>query len=101
MYDLFFDINIRDLSIVNGDFATTNNPSVQNASIIKEARCFSPNNPTLGVGLMESINSPVSVLNYEMNRVIDQCKKDGASIARFTITNKNGVSNIDMEVKYQ
>jgi hypothetical protein len=99
-FDLFFDINTRDLSIENGDFVMTDNPSVQNASILKEARCFSPNNPTFGVGLMESINSPVSVLNYEMSRWADQVKKDGAQIAKYQITNKDKVSNIDIQVKY-
>ena len=100
MVDLLFDINARDLQVVNGDFVTTDDASVQNASIIKEARVFSPNNPAFGVGLMESINAPVPGLNYEMNRVMDQIRQDGATIARFTITNKNRISNIEMEVKY-
>ena len=78
--DLLWDVNLRDLAIQNGDFVLTDNPSVQNASILKEARAFSPNNPTFGIGLMESINSPVSVLAYEMNRWISQVKSDGAQM---------------------
>jgi hypothetical protein len=101
MLDLFFDINTRDLRIENGDFAMTTNPSVQNASIIKEARCFSLFGPAYGVGLMESINSPVSVLVYEMQRWEDQVRKDGAVIARFNVTNKDRISNIDIEVSYE
>lgn len=100
MIDLEFDINTRDLRIENGDFVMTSNPSVQNGSILKEARCVSPLNAVYGIGLMESINSPVSVLVYEMNRWISQVKKDGAKIARFDVTNKNKVSKIDIEISY-
>lgn len=100
MYDLFFDINMRDLSIENGDFSMTDNPSVQNGSIIKEARAFSPNAPAWGKGLMESINSPVSVLNYEMNLWEDQVKRDGAVLAKFEIKNKNSISEINIQIGY-
>jgi hypothetical protein len=98
--DLFFNINDRDLVIKNGDFVMTENTSVQNGSIIKESRCFSPLNPIFGVGLMESINAPVSKLVYEMSRWEDQVIKDGAIIAKSKITNQNGISNIDIEIKY-
>ena len=100
MKDLFWDVNTRDLVIENGDFKMTDNPSVQNATIMKESRCFSVNYPAWGIGLMESINSPVQVLVYEMNRWVDQVKKDGAQIAKFDIKNANSVSNIDIEIKY-
>jgi hypothetical protein len=49
---------------------------------------------------MESINAPIPKLVYEMSRWEDQVTKDGAIIARSKITNKNGISNIEIEIKY-
>jgi hypothetical protein len=100
MYDLFFDINKRDLVIENGDFSMTSNPSVQNGAILKEARAFSASNPVWGIGLMEAINAPVSKMAYEMNRWADQAKKDGATIARYTLANDGKETTIDIEVSY-
>ena len=100
MFDFQFSVNDRDLSIENGDFAMTTNASVQNGSILKEARAFSANNPIWGIGLMEAINAPVSKMAYEMSRWADQTKKDGATVARYTLTNNAGVTNIEIEVSY-
>ena len=98
--DLYFDINTRDILIENGDFALIENCSVQNGSILKEARAFDPLSPNWGVGLMEIINAPISVVNYEMNRWVAQAHNDGAKIARYTISNANKITVINIEVAY-
>ena len=60
MIDLNFDISKRDISIVNGDFSETENCSVQNGTILKEARVFDALNPVWGIGLFDTLNAPVS-----------------------------------------
>ena len=85
MGDLKFDPETRDLVIQNGDFVLETNPSVQNGAIIRDAHCFSLRNPIYGIGLQRIINSPVPVINFEMNRWVTQVKADGATKASFTI----------------
>jgi hypothetical protein len=98
--DIFFNINNRDILIENGDFALIDNPSVQNGSLLKECRCLNPLSPIFGIGLGEIINSPLSVVDYEMSRWSDMAKKDGAQIAKYSITNANKVTAINIEISY-
>jgi len=102
MNDITFDINTRDLVISSGDFATTGNPSVQNGSIIKEARCLSPLSPIWGIGLMDIINAPVEKTNYEMSRWSQQAKDDGAVKATSQVTNDpvSKITNINIQIQY-
>ena len=93
--DLAFNLNTRDIDTEN---AITTNASVQNAGIIKEARCFSPLQPVWGIGLGNIINSPVGKVNFEMNRWKDQMVKDGAFVARFTINQDNGNGNTKITI---
>ena len=101
MTDIYFDINKRDVVIENGDFALIDNIAVQSGSILKEARVFDPLNPVFGIGLPDTINAPLSKMNYEMARWAEQAKKDGASKASFKITNSNEVTNIEILVDYE
>lgn len=103
MTDLFFSVNDRDLLIEDGDFALIDNISVQAGAILKECRVISQGNPIYGIGLMETINDPVSKAYYEMTRWAKQAKDDGAGIARFKITNDatDKVTNIDIEISYE
>ena len=100
MKDLFFNINTRDISTTE---PFTTNPSVQNAGILKEARCFSPLQPVWGIGLGNIINGPVQNVNFEMNRWKDQIQKDGGK-GRFTINTSNDGANtivsIDIQAAY-
>jgi hypothetical protein len=99
MTDFYFDINLRDL-VVSNDLALIDNCSVQNGSILKEAHVFSLKNPIWGIGLESTINAPLSKVNYEMSRWGDQAKKDGAKKAKYTITNKDNVTDITIDIAY-
>lgn len=94
MGDLQFDPETRDAVILKGDFVFTNNPSVQNGAIIRDAHCFSLRFPIYGIGLQRIINSPVDRINFEMNRWITQVKTDGAKKANFTIDPIDGNKHV-------
>ena len=89
MTDLEFDITTRELVVENGDFKHTSKPSVQYGGIIRDSRCAFLRTPTIGVGIQEIINSPISEVNYEMNRWKQMCIADGAKVADFTLSNNN------------
>ena len=95
MGDLQYNPQTRDLVITKGDFTMTDNPSVQNGAIIRDAHCFSLRFPVYGIGLQRVINAPLQVINYEMNRWVTQVKSDGAKKATFTaeIVNKTAIVN--------
>lgn len=100
--DLQFNINTRDLDIYLGDIALTNNTSVQNGSILKEAHCFDPINPFWGIGLYNVLNSPVALCNHEMNRWKSQAIQDGATKAAFTLSNIDGkTTDIEILISYE
>ena len=99
--DIYFDINTRDLPIQNGDFELITECSVINASILKEARVFDTLNPVFGIGLYDTLNAPLSKMQQEMSRWQDQCKRDGAKIARFTLANAKKVTDIEISVSYE
>ena len=100
MGDLQFDPKKRDLVITNGDFTYIPDPSVQNGAVIRDAHCFSLRFPTFGIGLQRIINSPIRVINYEMNRWKQQAKNDGAKKADFSIELTNGHARISNTVSY-
>jgi hypothetical protein len=100
MGDLFFDPIARDLVITDGDFTFTDNPSIQNAEIMKDAHCFSILKPIFGIGLQRVMNAPVRVVNFEMNRWQQQVLQDGATKANFTITIVNNEPKIDITISY-
>ena len=98
--DLYFSINDRDLVVQNGDFELISECSVQNASILKEARVFDPLNPVYGIGLYDTLNANLGKMQQEMSRWQDQCKRDGATVAKFTLNNTNKVTDIEISVSY-
>jgi hypothetical protein len=98
--DIYFDINIRDVVMQGGDIALIQNSSVQNGSVLKEAHCFSPKNPIWGIGLESTLNAPVQKANYEMGRWADQAKKDGAKKAKYTVINKDNITDITIDIAY-
>ena len=100
MGDLLFDPAIRDLVIENGDFVFTDNPSVQNGAVIRDAHCFSINNPIFGIGLQRIINAPLATINFEMNRWKTQCKNDGATKATFTAAIVNSQATVNNDISY-
>jgi hypothetical protein len=100
MGDLYFNPETRDLIIKNGDFVITDNPSIQNGAIMRDAHCFSIYNPIYGIGLERVINSGISKVNYEMNRWKSQVKQDGATQANFDPSSENNIVNVDISISY-
>ena len=84
MLDLKFDIRTRELVLTDGDFVSTENPSIQNGGIIQFSRCAFLSNPMLGIGMEDVINANDVKTAYEMNRWQQQAKSDGATVARWT-----------------
>ena len=101
MIDITFDPVARDLVIQNGDFVETTNPSVQNGAILRDAKCFSIQNPIYGIGLQGAINAPLSEINYLMGRWKQQVKADGALQASFTAQIINGQTTVNTQIAYQ
>lgn len=103
MTDFLFDTNKRDLVIKNGNLVLTDNPSVQNGLIIRDARCVNVYSPVTGIGF-NPINSQSSQIVFDLNRWKKQVKQDGAIIADYTIEQKgfpNAEVNINMNIAYQ
>lgn len=97
MFDILFDIHTREI-VMNGsgstsDFATTQNPSDQNAGILVIGQGFNPEFPMFGVGINNTINGNANNLAYELNRWKAQSFIDnrgggqGAIVAKWTATN--------------
>ena len=98
--DILWDISARDLTIENGDFVLQSNSSAVNGGVIKECDIVDPTNPYYGIGLSDAINAPVDVATFQMNRWISQVKRDGAVMANFSITNKDNITNIAINIQY-
>ena len=76
---LVWDCNTRDIVFdSDGDFATTDNPSAQNAGIILEARAFNILQPQFGIGYNSQVlGGNVANATYELNRALAQISADG------------------------
>lgn len=102
MKDLSFNINTRELEVVNGQISITKDSSVQNGGIIKDTRCINVLSPILGVGF-NPINSQMNENISELNRWKAQCKSDGAKVANYTATSTgitNTILNVDINISY-
>lgn len=99
--DILFDIGTREIVMKNDDFATTDNPSVQNGGIIEAGKGFNPENPLLGIGLLKGLQGAnAQRLTFDMNRWKSQCINDGATLARWTGTMNFGKANVQSEISY-
>jgi hypothetical protein len=102
MRSLQFNTDTREIVISNGITQTTNNPSIQNGVIIRDARCINVFLPILGVGF-NPINSQSDSVVFELNRWKNQCLQDGAKEATYNIKMIgvfNVTSNIDYTIGY-
>ena len=103
MKDLAFDTTTRELMLSNGDFALTDNPSIQNGMIIKDCKGINILSPILGIGF-NPINAQANSIVFDLNRWKKQCKQDGAIVADFFLKQSGiptSVSNIDYNIAYQ
>jgi hypothetical protein len=104
MLDIEFDITTREVVTTappfsgNFDFATTDNPSVQNGGNILYSRCANPLAPMIGIGILEVMGSNNSKVAYEMNRWQAMTTNDGAVLAKWTATNTGG-NNTGIDIK--
>ena len=102
MFDFAFDIQARDMVMDGGSFATTTNPSAQNGGIIETSRCAFLTNPMLGIGIEEMMGGNNVKVAYEMNRWQNQCKNDGATLAKWTTKQiANNGFKIDTQISYE
>jgi len=101
MKDILFDITTREIVMKNNDFATTENPSVQNGGIILYSQCANPLVPMMGVGILNIINGNMTKAAYELNRWQAQAKTDGATIATWTAEPIGGSANIHTDISYE
>lgn len=107
MLDIVFDIITREIvmtgSGVTSDFATTDNPSVQNGGILLRSKVAVLTNPMYGIGLPEQVmGSHASVVTAELNRWKAMCIKDGGTLAKWAATvSPQGVLTLNsIEVDY-
>lgn len=98
MRSLQFDTETREIVLSNGKTQTTNNPSIQNGIIIRDARCINVYSPVLGIGL-NPINSQSDKIVFQLNKWKTQCLQDGATTAEFDL-NMTGVSNVTTDIDY-
>lgn len=101
MTDLAFDIDAQDMVMTNGDFTSTDSPSVQNGGIILLARAFNVNNLILGINVNQIRAAKVTQANYEMNRWKQQVISDGGQATVTSISDGEGDTDFDWQVKYQ
>lgn len=100
MLDILFDINARDCIMNNGDFTTTNNPSVQNGGLLLLARATNILNLIMGIGINQVRGGSVAQAAYEMNRWVSQVKTDGGD-ASYTVTGSGPQdANFSWKVNY-
>lgn len=101
MTDIEFDITTREIVLAeDDDFSVIENPSVQNGGIIQYSRCAFVNNPMLGIGMEQIINSNDISAAYEMNRWQSQCKNDGATIAKWSGTTNGNNLVVKTQISY-
>lgn len=93
MKDILYDIKKRDVVMTaNNDFATTDNPSVQNGGLLLLARANNIKNLIMGIGINQIRGGTVAQAAYEMSRWKQQVKEDGG---RGTVnTTSDGEGNV-------
>lgn len=86
MNDIIFALATREIVLKNNDFATTENPDVQNGGILLYGICINPYLPIFGVGLTpDVINGNRKNFIVQLNRWQQQAYQDGATIARWSL----------------
>jgi hypothetical protein len=102
MYDISFDIESREIIMKNNDFATTDNPSVQNGGIMLYSRCANLQFPMAGIGVEDMIGAGLTKATYELNRWQAMAKNDGATVAKWKAEQlPGGIIAIEPEVSYE
>ena len=96
MLDVAFDIVTREIVMKDNDFATTDNPSIQNGGILLYSRCARLQFPMAGIGIEYLMGADMTIAAFEMNRWQIMAKNDGATIARWS-----AVPFIDNQVAIQ
>ena len=101
MEDILFDPITREIQFENGDFALTEDPSIQNGMILKDSTCANIYFPTLGVGVNENLmNSPIEKVISLMNIWKIQALQDGATRANYKANQSNNNVDIEIDVSY-
>ena len=101
MTDIYFDPIEQEIVFENGDFKLTDDPSIQNGMILKDAICANIYYPSLGVGVgVNLINSPIERTVNLMNIWAQQCKQDGASKADYKLSQTGNNIDIEIDVNY-
>lgn len=102
--DIIFDPILRDLVFApDGDFATTDNPSTQNGTILLEARCMNILQPQFGIGFNSQVlGGDTSQAAFQLNRWTAMVRADGG-VANWKRKNNPPNINFDFEgnVSYQ
>lgn len=101
MKDLQYDIKARDLVVSNGDFVTTDNPSVQNGYLILAFRGINSKNPILGINVNQVSRGSVLQANYEFNRWRQQVVQDGGRASITSTTDVEGNVTFKWTVSYE
>lgn len=102
MFDLSWNIEIQDLNVTGSgttmDFATTENPSVQNGAILLLARGMNVNAPNYGIGIGENINGNSTTAAVQYNRWKGMCFGDGATICIWNY--KPAIQDVQLQISY-
>lgn len=102
--DIVFNPITRDLEFApDGDFATTDNPSTQNGTIMLEARCMNILFPTFGIGFNSQVlGGNTSQAAFQLNRWVSQIRADSGAGSWKRKANPPGVQfDFECEVSYQ
>lgn len=94
MNDIVFDTNVRDILFApDGDFLLTSNPSVQNGSILLQARCMNILQPQFGIGYNSQVlGSDETQAAFQLNRWIAQINSDNGTGSWIKIPNPPNVN---------
>lgn len=100
--DILFNSVTREIVFAsNGDFETTDNPSVQNGAIILEARVFNIQKPQYGIGFnSQIIGGPRSQAALQLNRWVQQIQSEGAKAKWNALQANNADFSFEADVNY-
>lgn len=101
MNDIVFDIEKMNVVLVNGDFTTTDNPSVQNGGLLLLVRGNNWKNLGLGIGINQVRGGSVAQANYEMNRWKQQVYTDGGRATVSSIQDGAGNVQFNWQCNYE
>lgn len=100
--DIVFDPILRDIVFApDGDFATTDNPSTQNGTILLEARCMNILQPQFGIGFNSQVlGGDTSQAAFQLNRWVSQISQDNGN-GRASWKRKSNPPNIQFDFEGQ